>query len=308
MLRAARRALHDEIIRRVARLENEPDASFSLTQDHAVMWDGAQVARVKPGPQALRPAVEALGGEYLDGAQRERIRRRLQRFVDHSIRNDLAPLVAGIDASETDPVLRGPLHLLGEALGLVPGVPGADMSRELNGRLKAVGARAGAYALFMPALLKPRAAAMRAWLWALQRRVPTPALPAPGLVSVSPDPAWPSGFAEAMGWIDAGPVLLRLDIAERVHAELAWAARRRPVGLPGGLASRLSIRADLLPVVLRRLGFRVVPAAALDPAQFGPPAPSMLVPLRRRRAAEPVPGPSIPRPTGPFAALADLRR
>ena len=53
--------------------------------------------------------------------------------------------------------------------------------------------------------------------------------------------------------------------------------------MPAGLASRFSLKADLLPVVLRRLGFRVVPAEVLAADAYGPPAPAMLLPLRRRR-------------------------
>ncbi len=123
--------------------------------------------------------------------------------------------------------------------------------------LKAIGVKAGRFGLFLPALLKPRAAAMRARLWGLHHGVAVPELPPPDVVSVARRQDWPAGFADAMGWLEAGPVLLRLDIAERVAAELAWAARRRATAMPGGLASRFSLRADLLPVVLRRLGFRV---------------------------------------------------
>ena len=77
-------------------------------------------------------------------------------------------------------------------------------------------------------------------------------------------------------------MLLRLDIAERVAAELAWATRRGATALPAGLASRFSLKADMLPVVLRRLGFRIVPAGGLAANEFGPPAPAMILPLRRR--------------------------
>jgi ATP-dependent RNA helicase SUPV3L1/SUV3 len=108
-----------------------------------------------------------------------------------------------------------------------------------------------------------------------------------------------------MGWVAAGPVLVRLDIAERIGAELAWSARARPAPLPPDLAPRLSVRAELLPAVLRGLGFRVLPAAALAPGQFGPPAPAMVTALRRRRTE--LPAAEAPPATGPFAALAQLR-
>jgi ATP-dependent RNA helicase SUPV3L1/SUV3 len=132
-----------------------------------------------------------------------------------------------------------------------------------------------------------------------------PELPPPDVVSLLHRPDWPAGFSDAMGWLEAGPVLLRLDIAERVAAELAFAARRGATAMPAGLASRFSLRADLLPVVLRRLGFRVVPAEVLAAHAYGPPAPAMLLPLRRRRpVASDVPQVHA---HGPFAVLAALK-
>ena len=71
---------------------------------------------------------------------------------------------------------------------------------------------------------------MRARLWALQHGVAVPELPPPDLVSLPRRPDWPAGFAEAMGWLEAGPVLLRLDIAEtgRRRAGLGDARVARP--------------------------------------------------------------------------------
>lgn len=176
--------------------------------------------------------------------------------------------------------------------------------------MKAIGVRAGRFALFIPALLKPRAAAMRALLWCIAHNVPTPPPPPPGLVSLPAGTEWPDGFAIALGWIDAGPSLIRLDVAERVAAELSWASRFRPIAMPGDLPSRLSIRAEHLPAVMRRLGFRVLPAATLDDATYGPPAPPMLAQARRRPpdTLPPPPRQVANRDHGPFAALAALRR
>ena len=76
--------------------------------------------------------------------------------------------------------------------------------------------------------------------------------------------------------------------------------------MPAGLASRFSLKADLLPVVLRRLGFRVLPAGVASSDAFGPPAPAMLLPLRRRRVGvEPA---GAVHAQHPFAALAALKR
>jgi ATP-dependent RNA helicase SUPV3L1/SUV3 len=306
VLRAARRALREEMPRRVAVVEAGPDGAFAFGDGNTLTWDGVPIARLKRGSSALRPRAQMLDSEFLDGAQRERLRIRLQRFLDDRISHDLAPLLAAAGKGNTQPDFRGLLHRLTEALGLILGDEGDALPPPVRAALKAIGVKAGRFGLFIPALLKPRAAAMRGRLWGVQNGVAVPALPSPDLVSLPRRPDWPTGFADAMGWLEAGPVLLRLDIAERVAAELAWATRRGPTALPAGLASRFSLKVDLLPVVLRRLGFRVVPAGVLPADQFGPPAPAMLLPLRRRRAV--ATHPLSVQVHGPFAALAALKR
>jgi ATP-dependent RNA helicase SUPV3L1/SUV3 len=165
---------------------------------------------------------------------------------------------------------------------------------------------AGQFALFIPALLKPQAAAMRALLWALWHGVETPSLPPAGLVSI------PAGgnaeFALAMGWLAAGPVMIRLDIAEKLARELNYLIRKHPVMLPPQLASRMSIKPEHLPAVLNVLGFRIIPAATLAEGKFGPAAPPMLA-RRKSHVSKPVAAPPAPPlPDNPFAALAALKR
>ncbi len=309
VLRAARRALREEVPRRVVRLEGSPDQALTLLANHRIAWEHSVVGRLRPGKDTLRPLVEVLESEFLDGPRRERVRVRLQRFVEAQVRDALQPLLTAAAAAESDGSVRGHLHRLVEGLGVAPGATEAEVPPALRGRLKALGIRAGRYAMFMPALLKPRAAALRAALWALRRDAPVPALPVPGLVSLPQPPDWPDGFAAAIGWVQAGPVLLRLDVAERVAAELSWASRLRAVPLPIDLASRLAVKAEILPAVLRGLGFRLLPSPGLPEGHYGPPAPPMMALPPRRPSSKPrrAPAPAQPRRDGPFAALAALR-
>src|SRR5215217_5600228 len=70
VLRAARRALREEMPRRVAALETAADDAFALTPDHRVTWaaagggEPAEVARLRPGPEPSKPAVEVLPSEF----------------------------------------------------------------------------------------------------------------------------------------------------------------------------------------------------------------------------------------------------
>jgi ATP-dependent RNA helicase SUPV3L1/SUV3 len=303
--RAARRALREEMPRRVGMLEAAADAGFSVSREHIVYWADAPVARLRPGATLTRPHIEVIDSEFLDGPQRERVRLRLKAWIDWLIGRELAPLFAASTRAKADPALRGWVHRVVEAGGVVPGATEAEIPPELRARLKAIGIRAGRFALFMPDLLKPRQAALRAQLWAVRARVVCPVLPAPGLVSVTPTED--AGCLRAIGWVNAGPVMLRLDIAERLAAELHWATRTRPVALPPRIASRLSVPAASVPAVLHALGLRLIPSPALGPNEYGPPTPPMIA-APRKRAATPVPERATPRPDGPFAALAALRR
>jgi ATP-dependent RNA helicase SUPV3L1/SUV3 len=308
VLRAARRALRAEMPRRVARAEEAADSAFALTDDHRITWDGAEIARLRPGPALLRPRVEVLDSEFLDGPQKERLRRRVQAYIDAAIQADLAPLFAVLGHADGLRDSRGPLHRLRESMGVVPSLEEDRLTPAQRAQLKLIGVRAGRFSVFLPALLKRRAAAMRARLWAVHHGVRMPELPLPELVSLPMTTDWPPGFAATLGWLEAGPVLLRLDVAERVAAELSWATRRGATVLPAGLAGRFAVRAALVPAVLRCLGFRVVPGGSLAAGDYGPPAPAMLLPLRRRRPAQPGPQAEALAEQGPFAALAALKR
>ncbi|MBV8912713.1 MAG: DNA helicase, partial [Acetobacteraceae bacterium] len=283
VMRAARRALREWMPRRVQAIEAAADAALAWTADHKLTWDGVAVARLRPGPTFLRPQVEVFDSEYLDGPRRERVRLRLQRWVEALVGRDLAPLFAAEAKAADDPALRGSVHRVAEAGGVLPGATEAQVPPLLRAGLKRLGLRAGRFALFLPALLKPQPSATRARLWALRHGAATPDLPAPGLVSLPTAPDWPPGFAAALGWVQAGPTLIRLDIAERVAAELSWAVRQRPAAAPDGLASRLSVSREALPAVLRGLGVRLAPAAALPADAYGPPAPPMMQPRRPTR-------------------------
>ncbi len=317
VMRAARRALRVGMAQQVARLETAGQVDFALTPDHRVLWESAPVARLIRGVSALRPRVHVLESEFLDGSERERVRARVQAWVDGQVAADLAPLFAAEAAVRATPALRGPLHRLSESLGLIPGEDEETLARDIRPKLRELGVRSGRFALFMPALMKPRAALMRMRLWSLYHGVKLAELPNSALVSVpASQPGWPPGFAAAAGWIEAGPILLRLDIAERIAGELGHRARKGPAALPAGLASRMAIKPDVLPAVLRAIGFRLLPAGVIPPDQFGPPAPPMLATLRRARP-ERNPRPVPPKsqieakrviPSGPFAALAALRR
>ena len=152
--------------------------------------------------------------------QRERLRSRLQavrRGAGAGRRS--RPLLAAEAGAQRSAGLRGPCSGWS-----ISGLFRARRrcSPELREEMKAlIGVRAGRYALFMPALLKQRGSRdARTALVASGRgcRFPNRSrrLRVPG-----PPPGWPPGVRRSDG-LDhqAGPVLLRIDVAERISAEL----------------------------------------------------------------------------------------
>jgi ATP-dependent RNA helicase SUPV3L1/SUV3 len=304
--RAARRALRGEMPRRVARLEAAGDEAFALLPGLRIAWEGVAIARLRPGPSAMRPLVAVRGSEFLDGAERERIRARLQFWADAMVRRTLLPL-AELDGRVEEPSLRGLVHVLGEALGVMA-APATRPSPAACRALKAAGVLVGRFATYMPALLKPAPALLRARLLALAAGRDEPVPPAPGLIAV-PRGDWDEATALALGWLAAGPVLLRLDIAERIAAGLARAPSAGGASvLPVDIVSRLGIARANLPSVLRALGFRLLPGEVLPEGMAGPPAPPCFTAIRRRRVAPEAEAVEPAGEPGPFAVLATLRR
>ncbi|HTI00608.1 MAG TPA: helicase-related protein, partial [Acidisoma sp.] len=306
VMRAARRALGEEMPRRVGRFEAAPDSEITRTDRHHLLWQGQAVAKLRPGHSLLRPMVEVITSDFLDGPLRERVRRRCQAFIDAEVAETFAPLFKALEAGRTRPEARGLLHRLGEGLGVARAEPD---DRPVHGPVRLAG---GGMAWFLPALLKPQPMALRAALLALSRGAPTPALPLPSLTAIRADQPWAPGFAEALGWVPAGPVLLRLDVAEKLARELRAGARAQGgrMPLPRGIASRLSVKAEALPVALRSLGFRLIPAPTFAQGEYGPPPPPMIAPLspgRARGRSEAERKPEPPRPDSPFATLAQFR-
>ncbi|HEX7390993.1 MAG TPA: DNA helicase, partial [Acidiphilium sp.] len=179
----------------------------------------------------------------------------------------------------------------------------------LRPKLRRIGVRAGAFALCLPSLLKPRSASLRATLWATWHRTGLPALPAPGSISTTVAD-WPDGLAEFLGWYEAGPRAIRLDIAERIAGELRHVARRHPVPVSSSLVSRLGIAQGELAGVLRGLGLWLIAGEILPKGAFGPPAPARVaIASARRTRPKPVEARPAPvNPDHPFAALAEFRR
>jgi ATP-dependent RNA helicase SUPV3L1/SUV3 len=310
VLRAARRALAQEMPRRIIRAETAADDAFTLTDDRFIEWEGAKIAKLKKSETFLKPAVDVIHSEFLDGLARERLRARLATWLATETEKRLGAL---LKAMENPPApLRGIVHRLSESGGVLPPEP---VAQELRQEAKTFGIDLGRFAIYLPAALKPGAARLRALFWGVWHDRNPPPLPAAGLVSAPMPKNWGADFALVMGWVQAGELMIRLDVVERVARELHYLLRKHPILLPPNIGSRMGLKPDQLAPTLHVLGFRLIPAGTLGPKHYGPAAPAMLA----RRKMEPhrphhAPAAQAPEPEpaaladSPFAALAALKK
>ncbi len=295
LMSAARRALRDEVSNRVRQFEAEAGPAFALAPDGLIRWQGAEVARLAPAETLLAPAAVVLHDALLEGVQRDRIRRRLDTWLETAIAMPLAPLFR-LAAADLSGSARGLAFQLVEALGCLPRPRVAELLAGLSAddrhRLARLGVRLGSHWLTLPALLKPPAVAMRALLYAVRHGLPLPApVPASARVSVVPAPGMPEAFHAAIGFPVVGPRAIRADILDRFQTTLA--AGTPPTGQLIGCPE------TDLPLVLAALGYRRITA---DDGS---------VQWRARRikpARRPRPCPGTAEAEHPFAGLRDLAR
>ena len=298
LLAAANRVLRTEIGERATALAAAPADEFALTPEGMVLWRGGAVARLTAGDHVLQPRIDVLPAEFLDGAHRDSVRRRLAEAAREQIRRPLTPLFRLAEAS-LEGASRGLAYQLVESLGSLPvlaiGAQAAALDKVARKRLAQLGVRLGTEVVYLAPLLNARAGGMAALLWAVRAGAP---LPLPPVRGVSPlrDPGLADGLYEAMGYRVLGPRALRVDRVERLALAARRLARQGPFAPTPELIATAGCRKDELAGVLAALGYRAVMDAS------GITFHARRRPQTRKPARHAVPA------DGPFAMLSALRR
>jgi ATP-dependent RNA helicase SUPV3L1/SUV3 len=297
---AARTAVAPEITRRLGRLAADADEAFALGADGAVLWRG-EIAGVISGGEALRPRVRLVGDLGPDAA-RQRATQRLEAFLGEEARRRLAAL-HGLETALSEGRLRGLARGLAfqliEAAGVLDRAAVSDAVRALSPAerrgLRALGVRLGAFSVFLPGILAPRARQLTETLARIDAGGWRPPTDRPSRLPAQT----PSGRVLAARGLRAVrglavPVLQleRLDDLLRAAQRVSGGVRVTP-----GMMTELGWREDDARAILKGLGFN----ASGKPDTEGQ--------IWRRRAERDfrVEHKAAAAPHSPFAALAALR-
>ncbi len=281
---AAMSAVAAEIGARAKAVAASADTSLKLTRDGQIIWNNAPVGRLEPGSGLLKPRASVLTGDQISGSDREEVQARLQKFIDRHIAAALEPLIKLDEGEGLEGISRGIAFRLVETLGVLPRDTVAEevkaLSQEDRAKLRALGARFGAFNLYVPALLKPAPTELRLLLWALNLqkdgKIEAAALPQPpgqGLTSASFDRTTPKGFYGVCGYRICGSRVVRIDMLERladlIRERVFWRPRfpeeQRPAGsVEGGgftvvpdMMSLVGCSGDDFLGILRSLDYRM---------------------------------------------------
>jgi ATP-dependent RNA helicase SUPV3L1/SUV3 len=303
LLAAANRILRTEVTARARRLAAEPDIAFVLDAAGAIAWQGDIVARLAAGETALAPRVDLLTADFLDGALRDLVRRRIEDLVRATVGRALKPLLTAL-AVPVAAAGRGLLFRLGETLGTLDAGQGAALVAGLDPAdrrlLTHAGIRFGTETIYVADALKPVSVAMRGLLWSVHAGASLPpSLPPPGRISMPAAAFGSDTYAEAIGYRITGPYGIRVDRLEQLAVALRQRARTRGGFVPEpALAASVGVPAMDLPAILSALGYRGIVGDGVQ--HFVP------LPRRARRNGGPKP-PTPPIAAGhPFARLKEL--
>ncbi len=293
---AALRALRPEVSRRLARIASAPDEDISLGRDGRVHLDRAVIAKLASGAPVLKPRLELIGAEQAQEIERNAARERLELWLAQMVAHDLRPLVALENAWRDG---RLPADARGLAFRLIENAGALDrtgedldhVSEAGRSALQRHGVRLGRHTVFLPGLVKPRAAHTLALLWhAAHPGGPHSVfLARPGALSVPLEQPRSWGECAAAGYRACGRIAVRLDLVEK----LAEAIESDTLPTDAALSRLIGRPVRELASVLTSLGYSQKPMANGEPARWRRAA------QRRKRA-------SAADKDNAFSALANL--
>ncbi|MFN4154541.1 MAG: helicase-related protein [Paracoccaceae bacterium] len=221
MAQAAVQALKPEFHLRADRFYNAPDTEMDFTEQGGLMWGTTAVGKLVKGAEALRPGVEAFVDDEAGFEVAEKVRRRLQHFIDRKVAAQFEPLAAMSRDETLTGLARGFAFRLVEGLGVLPRDVVAndvkELDQEARGALRKHGVRFGQFTIFLPLLLKPAPTRLRLVLWSLWNGLDEfPESPPPGLVTIPNMAEVPKSHYTLAGYHPAGSRAIRIDMLERL--------------------------------------------------------------------------------------------
>ena len=258
---AAYEALKPEFHLRADRFYNAPDTELDFTEQGGLMWGSSAVGKLVAGAEVLKPQVEAFVDEEAGFDVGEKVRRRLQHFIDRKVATQFEPLLAMSRDETMTGLARGFAFRLVEGLGVLPRDAVAEdvkaLDQEARSVLRKHGVRFGQFTIFLQQLLKPAPTRLRLVLWSLAHGLQEfPESPPPGLVTIPNLPDVPKNHYTLAGYHPAGARAIRIDMLERLADLLRAKDSRAGFEATPDMLSITGMTLDQFAGLMAGLGYR----------------------------------------------------
>ena len=283
---AAVQALRPEFHLRADKFYNAADTEMDFTEQGGLMWGTSAIGKLVKGGEITKPTVEAFVDEEAGEEVAEKVRRRLQHFIDRKVATQFEPLLAMGRDETLQGLAKGFAFRLAEGLGVLDrGVIAAEvkeLDQEARSALRKHGVRFGQYTIFQPALLKPAPTRLRLVLWSLWNGLSEfPESPPPGLVTIPNIAAVPKPHYTLAGYHPAGTRAIRIDMLERLADILRLKDTKAGFEATPDMLSITGMTLEQFSDLMGGLGYKgdkgerakVKAAAVLVPVEVDPNAP-----------------------------------
>ncbi|MAM24911.1 MAG: disulfide oxidoreductase [Rhodobacteraceae bacterium] len=218
---AALQALAPQFHLRADRFYNAPDTEIDFTEQGGLMWGSAAVGKLVAGSDPLKPQVEVFVDDVAGAEVAEKVKRRLQHFIDRKIAALFEPLLSLQKDESLSGLAKGFAFRMVENFSILPRAQVAEevksLDQDARSALRKHGLRFGQFTIFMPLLLKPAPTRLRLVLWSLGKGLNEfPESPPPGLVTIPVEADAPEGADTMSGYRNAGKRAIRIDMLERL--------------------------------------------------------------------------------------------
>ena len=280
LAQAALQALKPEFHLRADRFYNAPDTELDFTEQGGLMWGTNAVGKLVKGAEPAKPMVEAFVDEEAGPEVVEKVRRRLQHFIDRKVAAQFEPLLNMSRDETLTGLARGFAFRLSEAMGVLPRDAVANEVKELDqearGALRKHGVRFGQFTIFLPALLKPAPTRLRLVLWSLWNGLQEfPESPPPGLVTIPNVAEVPKQHYTLAGYHPAGTRAIRIDMLERLADILRQKDSRAGFEATPDMLSITGMTLDQFADLMSGLGYKGEKAERAKVKTEAPKAPEI---------------------------------
>ena len=225
-----KRSIRSMIQEKINNFLNAPEDSLNFgdinkgnfKEDVKVFWGDEAVAKLNKGKNILSPLVETYNTEFLESDKKILVTKKIQKWLDNTIKNTLNPIVENID-EEINSEVRAIIYNVYQELGTMQigdylkVIKSMTPKDKLN--ISKSGIRIGAKFFFMPNLLKKFPMELNILLWKIfndfRENLKYP-FPKDGRVSFSNNINLPDSYWSAIGYKNINNLAIRVDVFERI--------------------------------------------------------------------------------------------